>query len=611
MARDVGGVERLRELTVRRRARTLGFPGDLGDLGGFVFETGNYPKEVTDVLSYVHGTGTVPLLGETIGASLDRAAARFGDRDALVSCHQGLRYTYRQLHDEVNRAARALLALGVQRGDRVGIWSPNCAEWMITQYAAAKAGAILVNINPAYRLRELRYALVQSGLSVLITARRCRSVDYVAILSELIPELATADGELCSTAIPSLKHVVYLGGDSRPGGIAWPTFLERSGAVADAALHTREAELQFDDPVNIQYTSGTTGLPKGATLSHHNILNNGFLTGGVLRYTAADRICVPVPFYHCFGCVLGNLAALTHGAAIVVPAETFDAGATLQAIDAERCTAIYGVPTMFIAELNHPSFAAFTLDSLRTGIMAGAPCPIEVMRQVIARMHCSEMTIAYGMTETSPVSFQSAPDDRLDTRTSTIGRVHPHVECKIVDQAGGAIVPRGVPGELCTRGYLVMLGYWNEPAATDAAVDPARWMHSGDLAVMRDDGCVNISGRIKDLIIRGGENISPREIEEFLYTHPKVRDVQVIGVPDDKYGEEVCAWVQLRDGVTASEEELRDFCRSRIAGYKVPRYLKFTSTFPTTVTGKVQKFRMREISIEELGLARAGEVETA
>jgi fatty-acyl-CoA synthase len=564
------------------------------------------------MLSYVHGTGTVPLLGETIGASLDRAAEEFGDRDALISCHQNVRYTYRQLRHEVSRAARALLAHGVARGDRVGIWSPNAAEWMVTQYAAAKVGAILVNVNPAYRLRELEYALNQSGLSVLVTARRFRSIDYVATLLELLPELGSGGCPLKSARIPSLRHVIYLGPDSRPGGISWTEFLERGDRVDETELRAREAILQFDDPANIQYTSGTTGLPKGATLSHHNILNNGFFVGEALRYTAEDRICVPVPFYHCFGCVLANLAAVTHGAAIVVPAETFEAEAVLRAVDTHRCTAIYGVPTMFIAELNHPSFGSWRLDSLRTGIIAGAPCPIEVMRQVIDRMHCAEMTIGYGMTETSPVSFQSAPDDPIEARVSTVGRVHPHVECKIIDPATGAIVPRGTPGELCTRGYLVMLGYWNDPDASGAAVDAARWMHTGDLAVMREDGYVAISGRIKDLIIRGGENVSPREIEEFLYTHPKISEVQVIGVPDQTYGEAVCAWVRLRDGQAATEEELRDFCRTQIASYKIPRYLRFTTEFPTTVTGKVQKFRMREISIEELGLrpANVGETET-
>jgi len=564
------------------------------------------------MLSYVHGTGSVPLLGETIGAALDRAAARFGDRDALISCHQNLRYTYGDLLREANRAARALMALGVERGDRVGIWSANSAEWLIVQYAAAKAGAILVNVNPSYRLRELEYALNQSGVSVLVTARRFRKTDYIEMLTALMPELTMARaGRLAAEKVPALRHLIYLGNDRGPGGISWTDFVRQGDATAEADLSAREAQLQFDDPANIQYTSGTTGSPKGATLSHHNILNNGFFVGQALEYTHEDRICVPVPFYHCFGCVMGNLAAVTHGAAIVIPAETFDPEATLRAIETERCTSIYGVPTMFIAQLDHPAFGSVRLDSLRTGIMAGAPCPIEVMRQVIERMHMPEVTICYGMTETSPVSFQSAIDDSITLRVSTIGRVHPHLECKVIDPESGAVVPRGTPGELCTRGYSVMLGYWNNAEATASAIDAARWMHTGDLAIMHENGYVNISGRMKDMIIRGGENIYPREIEEFLYTHPKVSEVQVIGVPDIKYGEEVCAWVRLRDEQTATEDELREFCRGQIATCKIPRYIRFTAEFPTTVTGKIQKFRMREVSIEELGLSRAGAVKTA
>ena len=564
------------------------------------------------MLSYVHGPGSVPLLGETIGASLNRAAARFGDRDALISCHQNLRYTYAELLAEVNRAARGLMALGVERGDRVGIWSANNAEWLITQYAAAKVGAILVNINPAYRLRELEYALNQSGVSVLVTARGFRRTDYAEMLRSLMPEMQRAgSGALETDRIPALKHLVYLGSGPTPGGTTWADFIQTADRVAPADLTAREELLQFDDAANIQYTSGTTGSPKGATLSHHNILNNGFFVGRTLRYTHEDRICVPVPFYHCFGCVMGNLAAVTHGASVVIPAETFDAEATLRAVETERCTSIYGVPTMFIAQLDHPSFASFRLDSLRTGIMAGAPCPIEVMRSVIDRMHVRDVTICYGMTETSPVSFQSEVDDPIERRVATVGRVHPHVECKIVDSITGAVVPRGAPGELCTRGYSVMLGYWNNREATASAIDAAGWMHSGDLAIMHDDGYVNISGRIKDMIIRGGENVYPREIEEFLYTHPKVSEVQIIGVPDLKYGEEVCAWIRLRDGDTATEHEIRAFCRGQIASYKIPRYVRFTTEFPTTVTGKIQKFRMREISIAELGLGKAGAVQTA
>jgi fatty-acyl-CoA synthase len=564
------------------------------------------------MLSYVHGSGVTPLLGQTIGESLNRAAAQFGDRDALISCHQNLRYTYRELLHQVNRAARALLHLGVARGDRVGIWSPNTAEWVITQYAAAKVGAILVNINPAYRVRELEYALKQSGIKILIAARGFRKTDYVEMLTTLIPELSTIRrSTLVTERAPLLQHVVYLGAESNPGGIAWTEFIERGDAVDESELEARERVLQFDDPVNIQYTSGTTGSPKGATLSHHNIVNNGFFVGAMLKYTAADRICVPVPFYHCFGCVMGTLAAVTHGAAVVVPAESFEAEATLRAIETHHCTSIYGVPTMFIAQLDHPSFGQFRLDSLRTGVMAGAPCPIEVMKQVIDRMHVREITICYGMTETSPVSFQSAVDDPIEARVSTIGRIHPHVECKIINPETGEIVPRGTPGELCTRGYSVMLGYWNNPEATAAAIDAARWMRTGDLAIMRDDGYVNMSGRIKDMIIRGGENIYPREIEEFLHTHPKISDVQVIGVPDLKYGEEVCAWVRLLDGEHAREDELREYCRGQIASCKIPRYIRFVTEFPTTVTGKIQKFRMREISVEELGLSRADAVRTA
>jgi fatty-acyl-CoA synthase len=539
-------------------------------------------------LSYVHGVGTTPLLADTIGGALNRAAERWGDCDALVACHQQLRYSYRELRDEADRAARALMALGVQRGDRVGIWSGNRAEWMITQYAAAKAGAILVNINPAYRLRELEYTLRHSGVSVLITARGFRSTDYVEMLLRLAPEL------------PALRDVVYLGPGAQPGGIVWADFLELANRIEAGELEARETALQFDEPVNIQYTSGTTGSPKGATLSHHNILNNGYFVGEVLRYTEHDRICVPVPFYHCFGCVLANMAAVTHGCAVVLPGESFDPDATLRTIEAERCTSIYGVPTMFIAQMDHPRFGSVRLETLRTGIMAGAPCPIDVMRQVIGRMHVPEVTICYGMTETSPVSFQSQIDDPIELRVSTVGHVLPHLESKIVDPDTRATVPRGTPGELCTRGYAVMLGYWNDDEATTAAIDAARWMHTGDLAVMNGDGSVAITGRIKDMIIRGGENVSPREIEEFLHTHEKVSDVQVIGVPDQKYGEEICAWIRLHEGVTATEEEFRDFCRGQIATFKIPRYVRFTSEFPMTVTGKVQKFKMREITVAEL-----------
>ena len=571
--------------------------------------------------SYVNGPSTVPLLGETIGQCLDRIAATHPEREALVSVHQGLRFTYRQLHAEAGRIAKGLIALGVSRGDRVGIWGPNSAEWLITQYAAAKAGAILVNVNPAYRLRELEYALQQSGISLLIAATGFRNTSYVEMLQEVSPR------------VPELQTIVYLSrvqkdpaysgvpvdvgrvlSDPATAGktiLAWEDLGEAASGVSDADLHEREAGLQFDDAVNIQYTSGTTGNPKGATLSHHNILNNGYFVGKTLRYTPEDRICVPVPFYHCFGCVMGNLAALTHGCTVVLPAETFEPEACLRAIEAERCTSLYGVPTMFIAQLNHPAFARYRLESLRTGIMAGAPCPVEVMRQVIDRMHMGEVTICYGMTETSPVSFQSGTDDPIEHRVSTVGSIHPHAECKVIDPETGHVVARGERGELCTRGYLVMLGYWNDPSATRAVLDEARWMHTGDLAVIRDDGYANIVGRLKDMIIRGGENISPREVEEFLYTHPKVSEVQVIGVPDVKYGEAVCAWIRLREGQDATEDEIRKFCEGQIATFKIPRYVRFSSDFPMTVTGKIQKYKMREISVAELGLGSADAVKTA
>ena len=562
--------------------------------------------------SYASGPSATPLIGETVSRCLDRIASAFPESEALVSCHQDLRFTYRTLQQAVSRSARGLMALGVERGDRVGIWSPNCAEWVIAQYATATVGAILVNINPAYQLRELEHALRLSGTSVLITARQFRRSDYVAMLRSLAPGLVTGAGSAAlSDALPLLRTIVYLGTDPNPGGMSWEALGALGDRIPESSLHERESSLQFDDPINIQYTSGTTGLPKGATLSHHNVLNNGFFTGERVRYTPDDRICVPVPFYHCFGCVLGNLAALTHGSAIVLPAESFDPEACLRAVQTERCTSLYGVPTMFIAELEHPAFASYRLDSLRTGIMAGSPCPIEVMRQVIARMHMADVTICYGMTETSPVSFQSTIGDSIDARVSTVGTIHPHLECKIVDPASGAVVPRGTPGELCTRGYAVMLGYWNDPKATSAAIDGARWMHTGDLAVMREDGHVNIVGRLKDMVIRGGENIYPREVEEFFYRHPKVGDVQVIGVPDVKYGEEVCVWIRLREGETATADEMRDYCRGQIAGYKIPRYIRFTNEFPMTVTGKIQKYRMREISIAELGLDATAQIRSA
>jgi fatty-acyl-CoA synthase len=560
----------------------------------------------------VHGADDTALLGETIGEAFRRSVARHGSVEALVSRHQGLRYTYRELAELVDHAARGLMACGIERGDRVGIWSPNCAEWVVVQFATARIGAILVNVNPAYRQHELEYALGQSGLKMLVTAPGFRSHDYRATLDAILPELASAaPGELRAERLPELRSIVLLGGGGAPGMLPWDDLLERAAAVEPAALEARAAGLQFDDPINIQYTSGTTGRPKGATLSHHNILNNGFFVGERMRLTSADRLCIPVPLYHCFGMVLGNLACVTHGATMVYPGEAFDPLAVLETIQAERCTAVHGVPTMFIAELDHPEFARFDLSTLRTGIMAGSPCPVEVMKRVNTQMHMTEVEICYGMTETSPVSFQTLPDDDEERRVATVGSVHPHVEAKVVDPSSGAVVPRGTPGELLTRGYLVMLGYWGNDEATREAIDAARWMHTGDLAVMRPDGYVNIVGRIKDMIIRGGENVYPREIEEFLYGHPKIADVQVIGVPDARYGEEIMAWVRLKEGESADAEEIRAYARGRIATYKIPRYVKFVDAFPMTVTGKIQKFKMREQAIEELGLAQAAAVTTA
>ena len=550
----------------------------------------------TLLLSYASGAAAQPLLGETIGANFERTVARFGDRDALVSVHQNLRFTYTQLNDEVNRVACGLLAMGLGRGDRVGIWSPTCAEWTLTQYATAKLGIILVNINPAYRSHELAYVLNQSGCVALIAATSFKTSDYVAMVDAVRPDT------------PQLVHTVFIGSPD------WDDLLTKGDSVGIEgieAVNDLQATLQFDDPINIQYTSGTTGFPKGATLSHHNILNNGYFVGQGVNYTEHDRICIPVPLYHCFGMVMGNLGATTNGACMVYPAAAFDPAATLQAVQDERCTSLYGVPTMFIAELGLPNFESYDLGSLRTGIMAGSPCPVEVMKQVQERMGAHEVGICYGMTETSPVSTQTATDDTIDRRCGTVGRIMPHVEVKIIDPDTGAITLRGTAGEFCTRGYSVMTGYWENPEKTAEAIDGGRWMHTGDLAVMDDEGYVNIVGRIKDMIIRGGENVYPREIEEYLYTHPLVADVQVIGVPDVKYGEEIMAWVKLKDGGTLSEAEIKDFCKGRIAHYKVPRYVKFVDDFPMTVTGKVRKIEMRELSIDELGLQAAAAVKNA
>jgi fatty-acyl-CoA synthase len=539
----------------------------------------------TTALSYASGPSDVPLLGQTIGENLATTVARFGDREALVDVASGRRWTYDELQAWARRVARGLLARGVRRGDRVGIWSPNCPEWVALQYGSALVGAILVNLNPAYRTHEVEFVLRQSGVKLLVSATVHKTSDYRAMVAEVAPGLDAVD------------EVVFIGDES------WADLEAAGDAVPESRLEEVAATLSFDDPINIQYTSGTTGFPKGATLSHHSILNNGFFVAELCGYTEADRVCLPVPFYHCFGMVMGNLGCTTHGATIVIPAPLFDPAATLAAVEQERCTSLYGVPTMFIAELALDDFSRYDLTSLRTGIMAGSPCPVEVMKRVIAEMHMGEVAIAYGMTETSPVSCQTRPDDDIDRRTSTVGRVMPHLEVKVVDPATGRLVPVGTPGELCTRGYSVMLGYWDEPAKTAEALDATHWMHTGDLAVMDEAGYVNISGRIKDLVIRGGENISPREIEEFLYSHPDIDDVAVIGVPDDRYGEELVAWVQMKAGRPPLDAEaVRAFCTGRIAHNKIPRYVRVVDGFPMTVTGKVRKVEMRQVSTAELGL---------
>jgi fatty-acyl-CoA synthase len=543
------------------------------------------------MLSYAHGACDEPLLGETIGRNLERTVARVPDADALVSCHQRVRYTYAELDDAVTRLAGGMLAAGLRKGDRVGVWSPNRAEWTLVQYATAKLGVILVNVNPAYRASELEYALGQSGCRWIFAAPECKGADFADMVSQVRPSL------------PALERAVFFGTDE------WEAMFD--AAASRERVSAAMQELDFDEPINIQYTSGTTGFPKGATLSHHNILNNAYCSGGLLSYTERDRICIPVPLYHCFGMVLGNLAATTRGACMVYPAEAFEPEATLRACMEERCTSLYGVPTMFIAELGHERFRDFDLSSLRTGIMAGSPCPVEVMKRVSSEMGIDEISIAFGMTETSPVTTQVRCDDTLENRCGTVGQVGPHVEIKVVDPATGLTQPRGEAGEFLARGYAVMSGYWNDPERTADAIDAQRWMHTGDLATMDANGYVRVVGRIKDMVIRGGENVYPREIEEFLYTHPAVADVQVIGVPDERYGEELMAWVVVRAGSSLDAEELRDFCRGQIAHFKIPRYLKFVDSFPMTVTGKVQKFRMRELAIEELGLERAAAVVTA
>lgn len=560
-------------------------------------------QAMSNSISYASGASEQPLLGTPIPQFFDRIATEHGGREALVSVHQNVRLTYSQLAERVNELARAFIAAGFDKGDRVGIWSPNNVEWTLVQYATAKAGIIFVTINPAYRVHELAYVLEQSGCKGLVIQNRFKTSDYVAMLREACPELeSAAPGALRSGKFPELGTVVSMTESETKGIFGWQEFLALADGCSEAELAARQADQDMDDPVNIQYTSGTTGFPKGATLSHHNILNNARFVAAIMNFSERDRLVIPVPLYHCFGMVMGNLGCLTHAACAIYPAESFEPASVLRTVQEERATALFGVPTMFIAELALPDFADYDLSSLRAGIMAGSPCPVETMKQVNELMHMTEVEIAYGMTETSPVSFQTRVDSPLDKRSSTVGLVHPHLEVKIIDPETGAIQPAGVMGELCTRGYSVMLGYWKNEEATRAAIDRDGWMHTGDTGIMDEEGYVNIVGRIKDMIVRGGENVYPREIEEYLMTHEAVETVQVTGVPDPKYGEEIIAWVQLKDGARAQEEEIRDFCRGRIAHYKVPRYIRFSDDFPMTVTGKVQKFRMREISIAELGL---------
>lgn len=553
-------------------------------------------------LSYVHGASDTPLIGLTIGQYFDAACERYQEKDAIVVRHQDIRLTFVELRERVDNLACGLMRLGLEPGDRIGIWSPNNIEWVLTQFAAAKLGLILVNVNPAYRRAELQYALNKVDCRALVLAPSFKSSNYLEMLQDLAPELSSVPaGRATIVNLPALQWVVRLGDEVTPGML---NFKELTGPATDderRALQNVGEDLQFDDPINIQFTSGTTGSPKGATLSHHNILNNGYFIGEKLKLSSADRLCIPVPLYHCFGMVLGNLACLTHGTVMVFPSESFDALAALQAVTEEQCTALYGVPTMFIAMLDHADFEKYDLSSLRTGIMAGSPCPIEVMRRVIDRMHMKEVTIAYGMTETSPASFQSAIDDPVERRVSTIGCVHPHVEVKIVDERG-RIVPIGSTGELLTRGYSVMLSYWGDESKTREAIDAAGWIHTGDLATIDDQGYCSIVGRLKDMVIRGGENVYPREIEEFLYQHPKVLDVQVVGVPDSKYGEELCAWIIAKAGEHPTDQEIREFCQGQIAHYKIPRYIWFVDSYPLTATGKIQKFKMRETMITELNL---------
>lgn len=554
------------------------------------------------ILSYLSGVSEKPLIGETIGGYFDAVCATSPENLAVISRQQNISWTYKQLQVRVNQLAAGLLKLGLGPGERLGVWAPNCWEWLATQYATAKIGVILVNINPAYRRSEIEYALNKVGCKALVVIPSLKTSNYLKMLRESAPELEGAiPGDLRAERFPSLRLIVTLGEETHAGCIRFADVLTMGAREEASALSKIGDNLQFDDPINIQFTSGTTGFPKGATLTHHNILNNGFFVGEAIRMQAQDKVCAPVPLYHCFGMVMANLACLTHAACVVYPSETFDPLAVLQAVEDEQCTALYGVPTMFITMLSHAEFKRFNLSSLRTGIMAGSPCPIEVMKQVVSQMHMREVTIAYGMTETSPVSFQSSTDEPLERRVTTVGRVHPHLEVKIINHEG-QIVPRGVKGEICTRGYSVMHGYWNDPALTSDVLDHSGWMHTGDLGIIDDEGYCNIVGRIKDVVIRGGENIYPREIEEFFYQHPKIQDVQVFGVPDLKYGEELCAWIILKPDTELTEEDIRLFCQGQIAHYKIPRYINFVDAFPMTVTGKIQKFVMRENMISSYSL---------
>ncbi|MCE2612278.1 AMP-binding protein [Flavobacteriaceae bacterium D16] len=563
-------------------------------------------------LSYASGISHEPLLGSTIGDKFDEIVSLFPDNDALIVHHQNVKWTYQQLQEQVNVCAKALIASGINKGDRVGIWSSNRCEWTVLQFATAKAGAILVNINPSYRIHELEYALNQSGCKMLVIADKFKYSNYEKMIMELAPEIAHAKiGQLHATILPELTTVISLSDTPPQGMLSWSLFMEKSKECSTEMLEKRQAALSFDDPINIQYTSGTTGFPKGATLSHHNILNNAYFVARTMEFSDKDRVIIPVPLYHCFGMVLGNLGCLTHGACMIYPSEGFEPLAVLEAVSREKATALYGVPTMFIAELEHPEFDRFDLSSLRTGIMAGSPCPVEVMKKVHSLMHMKDVQIGYGMTEISPVCTQTKMGTPLEKQISTVGQVHPHLEVKIIDPETGLTAPLGTTGELCARGYSVMLGYWNNEDQTKSTIDSARWIHTEDLATMDEEGYVNIVGRIKDMIIRGGENIYPKEIEEFLFTHPKVSEVMVIGVPDIKYGEAVMAWVKLKEGEKSSEEELTEYCKGNIAHFKVPKYFKFTERFPMTVTGKVRKIEMRQISIRELGLDRASKIETA